>query len=422
MSQLENIRAPSSQQWCCIRHMGKGIFLSNGMKNQINRPGGNCRVDWLDLWQTAQELFFFKWSGHLMWYFWKHIGTFVWTTIAELLGGVRGPEGKRTWLRSHRAWLYRKKKASCFPGLFHLDDWGGMKNSPRALATIHHLPLKNECFPCSIVVVCTAKCWVFFFCPCCLGFFWHLIIKGGSTSLFLWGNGAGWLNGLISTLFHCSCCSNSNCWQFAFSEQWELGCAEGLQAGFLPCPGSHHAVQWQKPLEILSWPCRWMEMFSHFPASVSKLIAIPRSWILITFLCLGIIWTFNERLVRREGEGVFITAEEKGRLCCQGMWAPSSATLRQTCFPLTIGTAAASFGLREWANLAHFVVDFPHMLIPGSRVLLCRDGFYKSSLILKFDGISFTLWEKGWRGEDTSLTNISHLVMWWVDPLVYRQG
>lgn len=92
-------------------------------------------------------------------------------------------------------------------------------------------------------------------------------------------------------------------WQFVLSwEHWKLGCAEGLQAVFVLSSGSHRAVRWHKMLETLSCPGRRVETFSHLPASVSKLIPIPRHGILITFLCLGIMWTFNEKLVRREGE------------------------------------------------------------------------------------------------------------------------
>lgn len=68
-------------------------------------------------------------------------------------------------------------------------------------------------------------------------------------------------------------------------------------------------------------------------------------------------------------------------------------------FSLTIETVAASFWLREWAGLAHFVVHLPLIFLPGSRILLCRDGFDTSSPILKFGGISFTFWGTGWRNE-----------------------
>lgn len=102
------------------------------------------------------------------------------------------------------------------------------------------------------------------------------------------------------------------------------------------------------------------------------------------------------------------------------MWAPSSAILKMS-FPLTIETVAASFWSREWAGLAHLVVHFPHMLLSGSRLLLCRGGFDISSSILKFGGISFTFWETGWRGKDILLAGISSLVMSEVDPLVYGE-
>lgn len=80
--------------------------------------------------------------------------------------------------------------------------------------------------------------------------------------------------------------------------------------------------------------------------------------------------------------------------------------------PLTIETAAASFWLREWAALAHFVVHFPPMFPPGIRILLCRDGFDTLSPILKFGGISPTFWGTGWKGGKIFFwTNISSLVM-----------
>lgn len=54
---------------------------------------------------------------------------------------------------------------------------------------------------------------VVWFCSCCLGIFLALVSERRFyTSLFLWGNGAGWLSGLISTLCHCNCFSNWKCW------------------------------------------------------------------------------------------------------------------------------------------------------------------------------------------------------------------
>lgn len=114
-----------------------------GKKKQINRPKGNHGVDWLDLWQTAQELFFVLmiWAFDVV--FLKAHWDLCLNNHSWIIGWRKRSRSQKDMTEVTQS---LERKVSCFPGLFHLDDWGGLKNSPRALATIHHLPLKMECF------------------------------------------------------------------------------------------------------------------------------------------------------------------------------------------------------------------------------------------------------------------------------------
>lgn len=131
------------------------LFIFNWKKKQINRSEGNHSVNWLDLWQTTQELI--KINREIL-----KIIFGIWCGISV---STLGPLAEHSSC-CNNAWIFRWGKKfrrqndrtgvtqslvlkgrliSCFPRSVHLDDWGGLKNSPRSLLSVY-LSLKEEHF------------------------------------------------------------------------------------------------------------------------------------------------------------------------------------------------------------------------------------------------------------------------------------